>query len=29
MAAGFTSESTRVVPATEEHVGSEVVIVRA
>jgi SAM-dependent methyltransferase len=29
LAAGFMSESTRAVPATEEHVGSEVVIVRA
>jgi hypothetical protein len=29
LAAGFTRESTRAVPATDEHVGSEVVIVRA
>ena len=29
LAAGFTSEDTREVPATDEHVGSEVVIVRA
>jgi SAM-dependent methyltransferase len=29
LAAGFTSEPSRVVPDTDEHVGSEVVIVRA